>query len=54
MAMGSLLRRCAKVHAYSDRDDVRVVSVVGPGIDVLDGVPQGCFWDFFGICAPFV
>ena len=53
--MGTLLRSCAEVRAAIELS-FGVVSTVGPGIHVLDGVhvpkKKGLFCGFFGICAP--
>ena len=53
--MEPLLHSCAEVRIAIELS-FGVVSRVGPGIDVLDGVHvlkgKGLFLGFFGICAP--
>jgi len=54
---GAFLRSCVEVRT-AIKLAFGVVSGMGPGIDVLDGVhvPQGkgLFGGFFGICVPLV
>jgi len=60
--MGTLLRHCVEVRTAIELS-FGVVSVVGPGIRVLDGNPHasrgmGCFWHGFwhlsAFALPFV
>ena len=56
--MGPLLHSCVEVHTAIELL-FGVVSGVGPGIHVLNGVHvteggRGCFWDFSVFASPLV